>query len=106
VLLARKADIKNSETLDPEGSEPDFMVFRRRDGVQTCHVVEWEDGHVFDTRKIRAEWEAVAGFVQRNARSIQCRVEGRFRVFNQDDRDVIWERIQAARPERGGNDGA
>ena len=47
VLLARKRQIKQSTTLDFAGSEPDFMVFKRRGGVQTCHIVELKDGHVF-----------------------------------------------------------
>ena len=100
VLLARKAEIKNSETLVREGSEPDFMVFRRRNGVQTCHVVELKDGHVFDTKKISAEWDAVAGFVQRNARCIQCQVQPHFCAFNQNDRDVIWNGFKQRVPRR------
>ncbi|WP_419739253.1 hypothetical protein [Ruegeria sp.] len=46
VLLARKREIKRSRTLDFSGSEPDFMVFKRRKGEQNCHIVELKDGHV------------------------------------------------------------
>ena len=51
VSLARKPQIKRSAILDFAGSEPDFMVFKRRRGIQTCHIVELKDGHVFDTKR-------------------------------------------------------
>jgi len=89
VLLARKTQIKNSAALDLDGGEPDFMVFRRRNGVQTCHLVELKDGHVFDTKKVRAEWNAINGFIQRNACHIACRIRLHFCAFNQDDRRAI-----------------
>ena len=34
VFLVRKRQMKASETLDFRGSEPDFMVFKRRDNQQ------------------------------------------------------------------------
>ena len=55
VLIARKQQIKRSNTLDFAGAEPDFMVFRRRRNIQFCHIVELKDGHVFDTKKASAE---------------------------------------------------
>lgn len=90
VLLARKRDIKRSETLDFAGSEPDFMVFKRRGGVQTCHIIELKDGHVFDTKKASAERQAMHGFIERNAQHIQYRFRAHFCAFNQDDRQAIW----------------
>lgn len=89
VLLARKRQIKRSETLDFSGSEPDFMVFKRRGGVQTCHIVELKDGHVFDTKKAGAERQAMHGFIERNAQHIQYRFQAHFCAFNQDDRHAI-----------------
>ncbi len=90
VLLARKRQIKRSTTLDFAGSEPDFMVFKRRGGMQTCHIVELKDGHVFDTKKASAERQAMHGFIEHNAQHIQYRFRAHFCAFNQDDRKAIW----------------
>lgn len=91
LLLARKRQIKRSATLDFAGSEPDFMVFKRRGGVQTCHIVELKDGHVFDTKKASAERQAMHGFIERNAQHIPYRFRAHFCAFNQDDRRAIWD---------------
>ena len=91
VLLARKRQIKQSTTLDFAGSEPDFMVFKRRGGVQTCHIVELKDGHVFDTKKASAERQAMHGFIEHNAQHIQYRFRAHFCAFNQEDREAIWD---------------
>jgi hypothetical protein len=91
VLLARKKQIKQSATLDFAGSEPDFMVFKRRSGVQTCHIVELKDGHVFDTKKASAERQAMHAFISRNAQHIQYRFQAHFCAFNQDDPNKIWD---------------
>lgn len=91
VLLARKRQIKQSDTLDFAGSEPDFMVFKRRGGAQTCHIVELKDGHVFDTKKASAERQAMHGFIERNAQYIQYRFQAHFCAFNQNDRRAIWD---------------
>ena len=91
VLLARKREIKRSTTLDFPGSEPDFMIFKRRGGIQTCHIIELKDGHVFDTKKASAEHQAMHRFIERNAQHIQYRFQAHFCAFNQEDRQVIWE---------------
>lgn len=78
VLLARKRQVKRSATLNFAGSEPDFMVFKRRGGVQTCHIVELKDGHVFDTKKASAERQAMHRFIERNAQHIQYRFQTHF----------------------------
>ena len=91
VFLVRKSQIKRSSTLDFAGSEPDFMVFKRHHGIQSCHIIELKDGHVFDTKKASAEHEAMHGFIQRNAQHIQYRFQAHFCAFNQQDRNVIWE---------------
>ncbi len=91
VLLARKRQIKQSETLDFVGSEPDFMVFKRRGGIQTLHIVELKDGHVFDTKKASAERQAMHAFIERNAQHIQYRFQAHFCAFNQNDRQAIWD---------------
>ncbi len=91
VLLASKRQIKRSQTLSFAGSEPDFMVFKRRAGAQTCHIIELKDGHVFDTKKADAERQAMRRFIERNAQHIQYRVRAHFCAFNQEDRQAIWE---------------
>ena len=91
VLLARKRHIKQSKTLDFAGSEPDFMVFKRRNGAQACHIIELKDGHVFDTKKAAAEHQAMHGFIEHNAQHIPYRFQAHFCAFNQQDREAIWE---------------
>ena len=91
VWLVRKRQIKQSNTLNFAGSEPDFMVFKRRGGVQACHIIELKDGHVFDTKKASAERQAMHGFIERNAQHIQYRFRAHFCAFNQDDRQAIWD---------------
>ena len=91
VLLARKKQIKSSKILDFVGPEPDFMVFKRRKGIQTCHVIELKDGHVFDTKKASMEHQSIHGFVEKNGQHIQYRIKCHFCAFNQEDRNVIWE---------------
>ena len=91
VLLARKVQIKKSATLNFSGAEPDFMVFKRRQGAQTCHIVELKDGHVFDTKKASAERQAMHRFIEQNAQHIPYRFQAHFCAFNQDDRNAIRE---------------
>ena len=91
VFLATKQQIKKSKTLDFAGSEPDFMVFKRRENAQTCHIVELKDGHVFDTKKASAERTSMRRFIERNAQHIQYRFQPHFVAFNQEDRNAIWE---------------
>ncbi len=91
VFLATKQQIKKSKTLDFAGSEPDFMVFKRRKNAQTCHIVELKDGHVFDTKKASAERTSMHRFIERNAQHIQYRFQSHFVAFNQEDRNAIWE---------------
>ena len=91
VLLAKKKEIKKCTELDSQGSEPDFMIFKRRSGHQRCHIVELKDGHIFDTKKVDGEREALHGFAKRNAGRLPYRVSTHFCAFNQDDAEVIWK---------------
>ena len=91
VLLAPKRQIRRSDTLDFAGSEPDFMVFKRRGGAQSCHIIELKDGHVFDTKKASAEREAMHRFIEHNAQHIPYRFRAHFCAFNQEDRQAIWD---------------
>lgn len=89
VFLVRKRQMKASETLDFSGSEPDFMVFKRRDNQQRCHIIGLKDGHVFDTKKASAERQAMHGFTERNAPHLPYVVSSHFCAFNQNDKEVI-----------------
>jgi len=89
VLMATKRQIKKCKTLDFPNAEPDFLIFKRRDGQQNCHVVELKDGHVFDTKKAGAERQALHAFIASNARRLQYRVSAHICCFNQDSRDAI-----------------
>lgn len=91
VLLAQKRKIKKCTELNSQGSEPDFMIFKRREGHQHCHLIELKDGHVFDTKKVDGEREALHGFAKRNAGRLPYRVSTHFCAFNQDDPEVIWK---------------
>ena len=91
VLLAKKKEIKKCTALNAQGSEPDFMIFKRRLGHQRCHIVELKDGHIFDTKKADGEREALHGFAKRNAGRLPYRVSTHFCAFNQDDTEVIWK---------------
>ena len=90
VMLARKSQIKESQTLDFWGGEPDFMVFRRREGNQSCHIIELKDGHVFDTKKARAERRTMHSFIEQNAHRINYNLSSHFCAFNQHEREAIW----------------
>ena len=68
---------------------PDFMVFRRRNGFQHCYVVELKDGHVFDTKKVDAERQAMHRFIERNAQNLQYGMSSHFCAFNQHDKEAI-----------------
>lgn len=91
VFLVRKKQMKKCQTLDFSGAEPDFMVFKRRKNIQTCHVIELKDGHVFDTKKARAERQSMHGFIESNAPHIQYRFQAHFCAFNQESKHTIWD---------------
>ena len=91
VLLGKKKKIKKCIELNAQGSEPDFMIFKRREGHQRCHIVELKDGHIFDTKKADSEREALHNFAKRNAGRLPYRVSTHFCAFNQDDPEVIWK---------------
>ena len=90
VLLATKKQIKESKRLNGEGSEPDFMIFKRREGRQHCYVVELKDGYSFDTKKAQAERDRLHRFVEKTARRIPYVTSTHFCAFNESDHQVIW----------------
>lgn len=91
VRIVRKREIKRSEVLNFAGSEPDYLVFKRREGKQSCHVIELKDGDTFDTKKAAAENRAMHGFVQHNAQRLHYTVGCHIVCFNQDSRTAIYD---------------
>ena len=91
IFLAHKKQIKKSKSLSLSGAEPDFMIFKRYNKNQVCHVVELKDGHVFDTKKAEAERQNMQNFISRNVNSISYRISAHFCAFNQDNREKIQE---------------
>ena len=90
VFIAPKAKIKKCRTLGFSGGEPDFLIFKRREGEQHCHVVELKDGHVFDTKKARIERINMQSFIKRNRRKLNCTmICCHFVAFNQNSRESI-----------------
>lgn len=89
VFVADKQKVKKCTKLDFAGSEPDFVIFKRRAGEQRCHVVELKDGHVFDTKKAAAEHQAVHAFIAKNSPHLPFTVSAHFCCFNQSDRQAI-----------------
>lgn len=89
VFLADKKMVKKSQKLDFAGAEPDFIIFKRREGVQRCHLVELKDGDTFDTKKAAAEHANMYSFISHNAKYIPYIVQAHFCSFNQDSRKSI-----------------
>ncbi len=91
VFLATKNQIKESTKLNIQGSEPDFMIFKRREGSQHCHVVELKDGYSFDTKKAESEYTTLHRFVAKNASKLPYRIFTHFCAFNEDNNEIIWK---------------
>ena len=91
VFLAHKSDLKRSQVLQFARAEPDFVIFKRRNNEQRCHVIELKDGDAFDTKKSAGERDSMHSFVEKNAQHIQFRVSVHVVAFNQDSRQVIYD---------------
>ena len=91
VFVADKRELKACRTLDFAGSEPDFLVFKRRRGQQACHVIELKDGDSFDTKKASAERNSMHSFISYNASRLPYIVHAYFCCFNQTDRSAIHD---------------
>ena len=91
VSVAHKSAVKNSRSLNFDGSEPDFVVFKQQDGEQHCYVIELKDGHNFDTKKAAGEHKSMTDFVRGNAQNLPCTASIHFCCFNQISRDKIVE---------------
>lgn len=89
IYLASKSVVKKCTLFDTKKNEPGFLVFARRNGTQTCYVIELKDGHVFDTKKAAAEYGNLQDFVQTNASKIPYAFAIKVVGFNQKDREAI-----------------
>ena len=89
IFVADKRKVKKCKTLDFAGAEPDFIIFKRRQGKQQCHLVELKDGDSFDTKKAAAEHSSMHSFIAKNAQHIQYIVRAHFCCFNQDNKQAI-----------------
>lgn len=91
VFLATKEEINRCTELKINGKNPDFIIFRHRQGYQQCHIIELKDGHVFDTKKVLGERETLHSFAERNAEKLRHEISTHFCAFNQEDRQTVWE---------------
>lgn len=89
VFVADKKVVKKSKKIDFAGAEPDFIIFKRREDKQRCHLVELKDGDTFDTKKAAAEHTNMHSFISLNAQYIPYIVQAHFCSFNQDSRESI-----------------
>lgn len=89
ILVADKDKVKKCNTLDFAGAEPDFIIFKRKQGKQQCHLVELKDGDSFDTKKAAAEHSSMHSFIAKNAQHLQYIVRAHFCCFNQDNKQAI-----------------
>ena len=90
IYLVPKQAIKKSKRLSFQGSEPDFLVFKRADRRQHFHVIELKDGDTFDTKKASAERRSVHSFIEKNAHLIPYVISAHFVCFNQNSRKAIY----------------
>lgn len=91
VFLAHKSDLKRSQILQTADAEPDFVIFKRRNNEQRCHVIELKDGDAFDTKKSAGERSSIHSFVEKNAQHLQFKVDVHVVAFNQDSRRAIYD---------------
>ena len=89
VHSADKHQVKACKRLKFKGTEPDFIIFKRRCGKQKCHLIELKDGDSFDTKKAAAEHLAMREFMTENAQHLQYILKAHFCCFNQDDKKII-----------------
>ena len=89
VVIATKNQIKKSKSLDFPDAEPDFLIFKRKEGRQAGYVVELKDGHLFDTKKSSAERRSMRSFIERSGPRMGYRLSAHFCCFNQDSKQAI-----------------
>ena len=104
IFLADKKQIKKSERSCNFGSEPDFIIFRRRENQQRCHIVELKDGDNFDTKKAAAERRSMHDFISANGCKSALRRIFTFLFFQSRQSGGHCYRLQEQDNYRGSND--
>lgn len=94
IFLATKQQMKKCKTLDCRNAEPDFLIFKRKDGIQTCFVVELKDGHVFDTKKAGAERNVLHDFTQQNGQHIPFVFQNFICCFNITSKEQAYHGLK------------
>lgn len=89
VFVANKSQMKDCNTLNFAGSDPDFIIFGHKDNRPHCYIVELKDGHNFDTKKAPGEHRSMRAFVSENAPRLPCTSTIHFCAFNKDNREEI-----------------
>lgn len=88
-FVAPKKEIKRSTRINFDGSEPDFLIFKRTGVKKHCYVVELKDGDAFDTKKAAGEMNSMRAFLSNNAPQIPYTVSIHFCCFNQSSKEAI-----------------
>ncbi len=70
-FLATKKVIKDSQRIQGQGIEPDFLIFRHEKSSQMCYVIELKDGHEFDTKSSAKEQANLHQFIKSNADALK-----------------------------------
>ncbi len=94
IYLASKEQIKKSQTFDSHHTEPDFLIFKRRNRQQICYVIELKDGHVFDTKKAKAERDSLHGFTERNGQHISYKFQIYVCCFNVETKEQAYDGLK------------
>ena len=68
---------------------PDFFLVSEKYAFRHCYIVELKDGHLFDTKKVAAESQAMRNFIERHAQNLRYKMSSHFCAFNQHDREAI-----------------
>ena len=89
IFIVPKRKIKKCKRFTSITPEPDFLIFKRRQEKQHCHIVELKDGHQFDTKKSSAERHNIHTFAERNGQHIPYAISTHFCCFNQDNPKAI-----------------
>jgi len=93
IFIVPRKQIKKCSVLNSD-TTPDFLIFKRGDGEQNCYVIELKDGHVFDSKKARADSQAIYTFIENNVHNLKYKIKAYFCCFNQDNRQSIYEGLK------------
>ena len=89
-MIVTKRAIRNCNTIQGRGIEPDFMVFQHVGSSQMCYVIELKDGHEFDTKSSAKEYANLRQFISLNADPLRYyQVYTKIVGFNARNREEI-----------------